>query len=64
MDNIDIKNEINSLRSKIKTFKDSNNNTIVDDVNNISFKELFFFTIKALRKLDNRLDALEAKVGL
>lgn len=56
MEEIDIKKELKDLRLKVKDFDK------LFDYNNISYSELIEFIFRAIRRLDKRLDELEAKI--
>ncbi len=56
MEEVDIKKELKDLRGKVKDFDK------LFDYNNISYSELIEFIFRAIRRIDKRLDELEAKV--
>lgn len=54
-DEVDIKKSLKELRLKVKDLG-------VLDYNNISYSDLIEFIFRAIRRIDKRLDELEAKV--
>jgi len=55
---IDIKNDLKELRQKVRQFSN------LSDYNTITYSDLVPFLLKIIKKLDKRLDEVEAKLDI